>query len=593
MRPICWLHISDLHLRPDDKWSQDVVLEAMCQNIKQLHDGGTEFDFVLVTGDIAFSGKAEEYSMAKDFFKELQSAAGVPVHRIFCVPGNHDVDRSRQDMCFRGTRNYLSSQNRIDELLAGGDNLDTLLTRQENFRLFQNSFFATQNRDLTQDGLGYVSKISIDEIKLAIIGLNSAWLAEGGLEDHGKLLIGERQVIDALRLAQNRGEVPHIVIGMAHHPLRLLQEFDQGPVHTLVEEGFDFFHCGHLHEPSTSLTGPGGSGCLTVAAGAAFQSRDFHNSYSIVQLDLRRGIRTVKVHRYNHLIRAFSDTDTRDFPTEVTPLSLCSVSELAAAIEGQWPNLQPVSFYLAAVLLGKKMDLPIPSQGSYAFGSVAVMRDQPNSSLKSKTCDFVTFTNILRVLSDSMSLNSILKQYGDSVGQYGQELIMLCEQHSELWDRLKSHNRDAQLLAESEPTASFSHTLSLLDELATSQDWCLLRDQAERHLAIDDPEVALRARRYLALGLANSDEQSEKAIAIEHYRYLSQSHDVDFTDLGNLASLLFEKGHMDEAGDTVLDGIERFPEKRTYYVGIGHKIVEATGDRGLRIRLQVMTGDQA
>ena len=592
MRPICWLHISDFHLRPVDKWSQDVVLESMCQNIKQQHDGGTEFDFVLVTGDIAFSGQAEEYSMAKDFFKELQSAAGVPVHRVFCVPGNHDVDRSRQDMCFRGARNDLSNQNQVDKLLAGGENLDTLLARQEKFRRFQNSFFATQNRDLTQDGLAYVSKISIDEIKLAIIGLNSAWLAEGGLQDHGKLLIGERQVINALRLAQNQGEVPHIVIGMAHHPLRLLQEFDQGPVQTLVEEGFDFFHCGHLHEPSTSLTGPGGSGCLTVAAGAAFQSRDFHNSYSIVQLDLRHGTRSVRVCRYDHLNRAFSETATRDYPIEVTPLSLCSVSELAAAIEEQWHNLQPFSFYLASILLGKKTDLPIASQGSYAFGAVAVMQEQPSGSLKSKTLDFVTFTNVLRVLSDSISLNNILKEYGDPVRRYGQELITICEQDLELRDRLKSSNLDAQHLAGSEATKSFSHTLSLLDELASCQDWCSLRDQSERYLAIHDPNVALRARRYLALALANSDEQNEKVKAIEHYRSLCQSDDVDFTDFGNLASLLFGSEHMDEAGDVVIDGLRRFPEKRTYYVGIGHRIVEATGDRGLRIRLEGMTKDQ-
>ena len=257
MRPICWLHISDFHLRPAAKWSQDLVLEAMCQNIKQQHDGGTEFDFVLVTGDIAFSGKVEEYLMAESFFSDLQLASGVPVQRIYCVPGNHDIDRARQRLCFRGAKGSLSSLNQVDELLGGGEDLETLLTRQKNFQRFQRSFFAGQNRTLTEDGLGYVSRIVFDEIKLAIIGLNSAWLAEGGPEDHGKLLVGERQVINALRLARDPGDAPHIVIGMAHHPLRLLQEFDQGPVHTLVEKEFDFFHCGHLHEPKTTLTGLG------------------------------------------------------------------------------------------------------------------------------------------------------------------------------------------------------------------------------------------------------------------------------------------------------------------------------------------------
>ena len=586
MRPICWLHISDLHLRPSDKWSQDVVLEAMCQNIKQEHDGGTEFDFVLVTGDIAFSGKAKEYLMAENFFNDLQAASGVPVHRIFCVPGNHDVDRSRQDMCFRGARRELSSQNQVDKLLAGGENLETLLIRQENFQRFQSSFFATQDRSETQDGLGYVSRIAIDEIKLAIIGLNSAWLAEGGLEDHGNLLIGERQVINALRLARNPEDPPHIVIGMAHHPLRLLQEFDQGPVNSLVEEDFDFFHCGHLHEPNTSLTGPGGSGCLTTAAGAAFESRLFHNSYSVVKLDLRQSTRNVRVHRYNSPDRSFSNTNTKEYPIEVIPLSLCSVCDLAAEIERQWPMLQPLSFYLASILLGKKKDFPIPSQNGFVFGSIEVMQDQPVSSLKNKTLEFVTFTNILRVLSDSMSLDHILREYGESVEQYGQELTSICELNTELWDRLKSHNSDAQVLAGSEPQESFSHTLSLFEELASCQDWELLREQAERHMPIEDPSIAAKGKRYLALALANSPDQSDKTEAIGHYRFLCVSDYVEITDLGNLASLLFEMGEIREAEDAVVDGIRRFPDKRAYFGRIGHKIVEATGDRDLRLRLE-------
>ena len=90
----------------------------------------------------------------------------------------------------------------------------------------------------------------------------------------------------------------------------------------------------------------------------------------------------------------------------------------------------------------------------------------------------------------------------------------------------------------------------------------------------------------MALALANSPDQSDKAEAIGLYRLLCVSDYVEITDIGNLASLLFETGDMDEAGDAVVDGIRRFPDKRTYFAGIGHKIVEATGDRDLRLRLE-------
>ena len=173
-----------------------------------------------------------------------------------------------------------------------------------------------------------------------------------------------------------------------------------------------------------------------------------------------------------------------------------------------------------------------------------------------------------------------------------EELISLCESTSELADRLKDHNRDSRLLEGSEPRESFSHTLDLLDELAKDHAWDLLREQAERRLGIEDSGVLVVARRYLALGLANSYEQTERARAVEYYRCLSQSDHCDFTDLGNLASLLFQEESMDEARDAVLDGIRRFPEKVSYYVEIGHQIVEATGDREFRLHLESLTEEE-
>jgi hypothetical protein len=33
MHPICWLHISDIHMRVSKVWSQDVLLNATCEDI--------------------------------------------------------------------------------------------------------------------------------------------------------------------------------------------------------------------------------------------------------------------------------------------------------------------------------------------------------------------------------------------------------------------------------------------------------------------------------------------------------------------------------------------------------------------------------
>ena len=184
----------------------------MRDNIVRRREDGATFDFILATGDLAYAGKASEYELAAAFFDELTAASGVPRGKIFCIPGNHDIDRDRQKMSFAGA---LRSQNDIYSLLASREEVVTLMQRQTDFRNFQRTYFAGQERIPTTDGLGYVSLIEINDIRVAIVGLDSAWLAEGGLSDHGKLLLGEQQVMNALSIAQSVG--PHVVIAMGHH----------------------------------------------------------------------------------------------------------------------------------------------------------------------------------------------------------------------------------------------------------------------------------------------------------------------------------------------------------------------------------------
>jgi predicted phosphodiesterase len=586
MRPISWIHISDIHMRASDAWSQDVVLRAMCEDIARQRRGGASADFILATGDIAFSGKVEEYRLAVEFFDAISVASGVPKERIFCIPGNHDIDRERQKMCFLGTRGSLQDQNRVDLFLVPGEDKETLLKRQENYRKFQNSYFTGQDRKWTDDGLGYVSRITIDDVRLAIIGVDSAWLAEGGVGDHGKLLIGERQVINAINLAQGYDDPPHIIVGMAHHPFHLLREFDRRPIQSRIERACHFFHCGHLHEPEARNAGYGGTGCLTLSAGASFETRHSHNTYSLVTLDLLRALRTVKTIRYNPSIGTFFLASQEEYSIEVTPSDACSVSELAQAMKAYNAALTPWAYYLSALLLDQKSEIPIPAQTGHTFGSFAVLEAQPDSDLRRRTTDFMAFRNALRVLYKRVPLSDIFVQHGDAVGQYGAALKELSEAQPTLRVRLAEREGDAQMLASAQPSESFSHTGALLAELAGAQDWDLLREQAARHLGSSDRTVAIQAKRMLALCFAQSEEAMDKIRATELYRSLWEEGVAELGDVGNLATLLIDTGNLEEAKVVVLNGIEKFahgPLGRL--IEIGQRIVEATGDRAFRRQL--------
>ena len=118
----------------------------MCERVRQLRTEGLEADFILATGDLAFSGKTDEYALVTEFFDAVADASGISKQRIFCVPGNHDIDRGRQKLCFHGGRSSLSNPNLVDALFVPGEDLSTLLKRQENYRQFQSSYFEGQER---------------------------------------------------------------------------------------------------------------------------------------------------------------------------------------------------------------------------------------------------------------------------------------------------------------------------------------------------------------------------------------------------------------------------------------------------------------
>lgn len=584
MREIAWLQVSDIHMRQRDEWSQDVVLRALTDSIRTRRSQGLTLDFILATGDLAFSGKKEEYDLVERFFDELIIASGVPKERIFCIPGNHDVNRDRQKLCFQGARSTLLSPNAVDPVLAPkSDDIATLAQRQEAYRAFQTSYFGGQARTVTPDDLAYVSSLTIDDVVVAIVGLNSAWLAEGGNSDHGNLLLGERQVRNAFEASDKVNA--HIVIAMAHHPLHLLREFDRNAATRHIMERSDFYHCGHLHQPESHGAGFDASACLTVAAGASFETRESQNTYSLVRLNLLAGTRTLTTVQYNPAQGAFELSNNEPFPIRLSPIATCTVGELADAIAAYDATLRPHSYYLAALLTEQKTELPIPGQAGHAFGALAILQDKPEDDYYRKAIAFLRFRNVLTVFCGRRPLADLLAQHGQAVRAYGAELLSRCQSDAALAKRLAQQDDDMRNLFAAQPAVSFA--VELFADLVQSEDWGLLAEQARRHLDNPDEETKVQARRMLASALAHGTESTERDEAVLMYEALIRDGIAEPQDYSNLVTLLFDAGRSDEAKDAVLQAVVASPRDDLQTLNsIGQRIVGQTGDREFRKQLE-------
>ena len=590
MRTVTWLHISDFHFRESEEWPQEAVLSAMLEDISGRCATGLVVDFILVSGDLAFSGKDSEYDLVESFLGKLSSATELPCDMIFCVPGNHDVQRERHKTLFSGARQNLQSANDVYAFLADTDERDTLLLRQEGFSRFQERVFAGQDRRKTSDSLGYVSVLQVDDLRIAILGLNSAWLSEGGDTDERQIVLGEHQVLRAIDIAVAAS--PHVIIGMQHHPFDYLRRFDQQSTQRRLEEACHLFHCGHLHQPDATQAVTRTGKCLTMSAGASFESRVFHNAYSLIALDPLHARSEVTFVQYKPSEGAFSFESNRSYSHEIGTPGSCSTIELAISIEAYCQDASALSYYLACLLLGDVTDVPIRTGETVAFGAPALLSKEHSGELAEATLGALAVGRAVRLLYECKPLDEILIDHGEPLRTYVETLLVLGTTNSDLWEQMLMRNKDAANLAGAENATPFRHTLGLLDDLLAQGDWEGLREQAERCCKIDSSAVAAKGKRMLALCLARYTERDDRSRAMCLYRDLTLSGHDEAGDWAALATMLMDDGNHENAKTTVREGIRRFPKTIDGFVEVGMKIVAATGDVGFRDELRMCRAEE-
>ena len=97
------LHLSDLHIAKDNyQWlvkNSDKIVSAVWNVFSECGK-----IIIVVSGDIAFSGKDEQYGYAKEFFRALLRAFAEKnllntelENKIVCVPGNHDCNFDNEE----------------------------------------------------------------------------------------------------------------------------------------------------------------------------------------------------------------------------------------------------------------------------------------------------------------------------------------------------------------------------------------------------------------------------------------------------------------------------------------------------------------
>lgn len=333
-RHITWLHISDLHLHPPD-YGADIVLKNLLRDVEeQMSSQSLEPDFIVVTGDIAHTGKGRQYERAVGFLEELRLLTGLGKSRLFVVPGNHDTDWALIDDAFAAVcSKVLTSKDAVDETLGKPGEFRRILKKFRHYKRFVNTYLTNPAgnplRPCDHNHLYFTETMTLANIPVSVLGLNSAWMSaykwkprkmKKDADDRHNLLLGRRQLRDALAEVETRvkKDEPHLVIAIMHHPTEWLKDgIDRQEVEALLEERCNFVLRGHLHDNKVVRFQTPGGEAVTITAGASFKTRGGkldYNGYNFVRLDLDKGEGTIYLRAYSQKYSEFWTDDVFSYP---------------------------------------------------------------------------------------------------------------------------------------------------------------------------------------------------------------------------------------------------------------------------------------
>jgi nucleoside phosphorylase len=203
---------------------------------------------VLISGDIAFSARAEQYDIAERSLSGLlHGVAADPTTSCYLVPGNHDVDwRSIGPADAHIFRN-LQNEEQIARILAHPATMELLSARLATFYSFTERLLG-KARGWRRDRPWRVEFRDVAGWHIAVIQLNTAWTLG---PDRLQPLIGEFQVQEALTEA---GDVD-LRLWLLHHPFTALSRDEAKRIIDLInrQRGADLVLRGARHAQLSDL----------------------------------------------------------------------------------------------------------------------------------------------------------------------------------------------------------------------------------------------------------------------------------------------------------------------------------------------------
>lgn len=265
---IAILHLTDLHISVDNaEWIIDRAHQVA--NAVKLACLDSDKIYIVVSGDIANKGLAEEYEKALTFFTRLKSGLSnnyggqVPVEqRILCVPGNHDVWLQEENMLRSvAIKNVAETYPKLDKSI-----FDNIVATQASYAEFVKKI---NEDDEFKPSLLSTYDDLVGDFHIHFNLYNTAWMC--GLKDQ------QGTIFMPMDGAVKTPKDTDLAISVMHHYYNWLSVEKQNKTNFMRRVGgaSNILLYGHEHEViTTGKTENLSTGLISEYEGAAFYSKD-------------------------------------------------------------------------------------------------------------------------------------------------------------------------------------------------------------------------------------------------------------------------------------------------------------------------------
>lgn len=227
------IHLTDIHMVSDA--SKNVILsrkQQLCNACRSVLSS-SDAAIIVISGDIAFSGKAEEYGNALELICYLQQELSNHLScelKVLMVPGNHDCDFENAHSLRERLLATLNASSTADPEL-----LNPVTSVQNNFFVFTELFTKYNSSNLCN-----TYAVTCGTKKLLFQMINSAWMSQKE-EQPGKLIIprNELEIVNE--------DNYDCVFTVMHHPYNWLHPDNSADFLHFIRQTTDVLLVGHEH----------------------------------------------------------------------------------------------------------------------------------------------------------------------------------------------------------------------------------------------------------------------------------------------------------------------------------------------------------